>query len=80
MRGDFMRTKKNLMLRLTIVSFALNIASIFLAVLNHAQGKVADTEKIAPQKYQALIDTGNFINVQGSLIKDFGRFPRNILT
>lgn len=75
-----MITKKNLMLRLTIVSFALNIASIFLAVLNHAQWKAGDTEKIAPQKYQDLIDTGNFISAHGSLIWSFNDFPRNIVT
>lgn len=69
-----MKTKKNLMLRLTIVSFALNIVSIFLSILNQPQ------EKTAYQKQKALIDTGNLINATDSLTENFGRFPRNILT
>jgi len=75
-----MKTKKNLMLRLTLVSFALNIMSIFLAFLNHTHEKTADIEKIPSQKYKALIDTGNLINAPDYLIDEFGRFPRNILT
>lgn len=42
-----MRMKKNLMLRLTIVSFALNIVSIFLSALNYTHEKTVEIEKIA---------------------------------
>lgn len=69
-----MKNKKNLMLRLTIISFALNIASIFLSVLNHI------TEKTTFQKYKDLIDKGNFINAQNSLDRGGGSFHKNILT
>jgi len=62
------------MFRLTIVSFALNVVSIFLSVFNNAHEKTADIEKIAYQKCKALIDTRN--NAQDSLMEDFGRFPR----
>jgi hypothetical protein len=68
------------MLRLTIVSFALNIVSIFLSVLNHTHEKTAEIEKTTYQKYKTLIDTGNLINAPDSLIDEFGHFPRNILT
>lgn len=74
-----MKNKKDLMLRLTIVSFALNIASIFLSVLNHITEKT-DLEKTTSQKYKDLIDKGNFINAQNSLDRGGGSFHKNILT
>lgn len=75
-----MKNKKNLILWLTLVSFALNIVSIFLTVLNHTNEKRVDIEKTVYQKYKALIDTGNLINATDSLTENFGCFPRNILT
>lgn len=68
------------MLRLAIVSFALNIVSIFLSVLNHTHEKTVDPEKTTCQKHKTLIGTGNIINDPDSLIEGFGSFPRNILT
>lgn len=76
----FMKTKKNLILRLTIVSFALNIVSIFLAILNQPQEKVVDIETTTYQKPKALIDTEKFISTHGPLVEDFSGFPRNIAT
>jgi hypothetical protein len=75
-----MKTKKNLMFRLTIVSFALNIVSIFLSILNQSQEKTADMEEIAYQKYKALIDTGNLINSRDPLVEGLSSFPSYILT
>lgn len=75
-----MKAKKNLMLRLTIVSFALNIVSIFLAILNQPQEKVVDIETTTYQKHKALIDTEKFISTHGLLVEDFSGFPRNIVT
>lgn len=74
-----MKTKKNLMFRLTIVGFALNIVSISLSILQ-PQEKTAEIEKITYQTDKALIDTRNLINARNPLVEDFGRFPRNILT
>ena len=73
-----MKNKKNLMFRLTLVSFVLNIVSIFLSV--HTHEKTADTEKTASQKYKALIDPEKFIKARDPLVKGFDSFPRNMLT
>ncbi len=75
-----MRNKKNLMLRLTIASFTLNIISIFLSVLNQPPEKLMDIEKTVYRKGKGLADIRSPMDIQGFLIDDFSRFPNNILT
>lgn len=75
-----MKNKKNLMLRLTLVSFALNIVSIVLSIFNQSCGKTAEVEKIVYQKDKTLIDKTSITTPQNSLTKDFDYFPKNTLT
>ena len=75
-----MKTKKNLMLRLTIASFALNIISIFLSVLNQPPEKLVNIERTVYQTGKERADIKSTMDIRGLLIDDFSRFPTNILT
>lgn len=75
-----MKTKKNLMLRLTIASFALNIISIFLSVLNQPPERLVNIERTVYQTGKELVNIKSTMDIRGILIGNFSRFPTNILT
>ena len=75
-----MRTKKDLMLRLTIASFALNIISIFLSVLNQPPERLVNIERTVYQTGKELVNIKSTMDIRGILIGNFSRFPTNILT
>ena len=75
-----MKNKKNLMLRLTIASFALNIISIFLSVLNQPPERLVNIERTVYQTGKELVNIKSTMDIRGILIGNFSRFPTNILT
>lgn len=50
-----MRSKKNLILHLTFISFVINVVSVFLTCISQLQGKNL-SEKVIDQENIALID------------------------
>lgn len=78
-RETFMKSKKSLMLHLALVSFALNVISVFLSILNQQNKKTIDMEAVY-QKYRIPINKKSIVNEQNSLYEDSGNFPQNILT
>lgn len=72
-----MKSKKNLMLQLTLVSFALNAISIFVSILSSSHKRIINVEA-AYQKDRTLTSKENIINAQKFLYEDFENFPWNV--
>ncbi len=72
-----MKSKKNLMLQLTLVSFALNIISIFLSILSSSHKRTINVEAIY-QKERTPTSKESIINAQNFLYEDFENFPWNV--